>query len=256
MPGKPPPRQDHSDPPARAMLPLYAALRDRLKNDILSGRRRPGDKLPSENEFTQTLGVSRITVRQALGDLRNEGLVVKTHGKGSFVAMPPVAQDLTRLRGLAESLTGVGRTVHTRVLSIGPKHASPPIATAFGLSKSDLVIELRTLRYLNRKPLALNRSYLPQDIGSRLIKADFANRDILSMLEGDLGVAIGHAEVSIGAANAKPGEARLLGVADGTALVQVRRLVFTSTSRPVHLEQSVYRSDLFSYTLTLERDGH
>ena len=256
MPGIPPPRQDHSDPPARAMQPLYAALRDRLKNYILSGRRRPGDKLPSENEFTQTLGVSRITVRQALGDLRNEGLVVKTHGKGSFVAMPPVAQDLTRLRGLAESLTGAGRTVHTRVLSIGPKHASPPIATAFGLSKSDLVIELRTLRYLNRKPLALNRSYLPQDIGSRLIKADFANRDILSMLEGDLGVAIGHAEVSIGAANAKPGEARLLGVADRTALVQVRRLVFTSTSRPVHLEQSVYRSDLFSYTLTLERDGH
>ena len=254
MPGKPPSPQATDDAQARTTT-LYAALRDRLKDEILSGRRRPGDKLPSESEFTQALGVSRITVRQALGDLQNEGLVVKAHGKGSFVALPPVAQDLTRLRGLAESLAGPGRAVHTRVLSIGPKHASPPIATAFGLSKSDLVIELRTLRYLNRKPLALNRSYLPQDIGGHLLRADFANRDILSMLEGDLGLAIGHAEVSIGATNAKLGEGRLLGVTAGAALVQVRRLVFTSAPRPVHLEQSVYRSDLFSYTLTLERDG-
>ena len=255
MPGKPPRRRTRDVTQARTTTTLYAALRDRLKDEILSGRRRPGDKLPSENEFARTLGVSRITVRQALGDLRNEGLVVKTHGKGSFVAMPPVAQDLTRLRGLAESLTGAGRTVHTRVLSIGPKRASAPVVTALGLTPGELVIELKTLRYLNRKPLALNRSYLPLDIGNRLIKADFANRDILSMLEGDLGLAIGHAEVSIGAANAKPGEARLLGVAAEAALVQVRRLVFTSAPRPVHLEQSVYRSDLFSYTLTLERDG-
>ena len=255
MPGKPPPRRTRDVTQARTTT-LYAALRDRLKDEILSGRRRPGDKLPSENEFTQTLGVSRITVRQALGDLRNEGLVVKTHGKGSFVATPPVAQDLTRLRGLAESLTGAERTVHTRVLSIGPKRASAPVVTALGLTPGELVIELKTLRYLNRKPLALNRSYLPLDIGNRLIKADFANRDILSMLEGDLGLAIGHAEVSIGATNAKAGEARLLGVAAGAALVQVRRLVFTSASRPVHLEQSAYRSDLFSYTLTLERGGH
>ena len=236
-----------------AAQPLYAALRDRLKREILAGKRKPGDKLPSESEFTAEFGVSRITVRQALGDLQKEGLLVKAHGKGSFVSLPPVAQDLTRLRGLSESLSGAGRAIHTRVLSLRLVRPPADVASALRAPRGAKVIELRTLRYLNRKPLVLSRSWMPREIGKKLARADLANRDILSIYENDLGVAIGHADVSIGAITAEASRHRALGVAAGAALVFMRRLVHTRVGRPLHLEASAYRADLFSVSLTLDR---
>ncbi len=242
-----------SAPMAPAAQPLYARLREQLKAEILSGRRKPGERLPSEAEMTSGFGVSRITVRQALGDLQKEGLLVKSHGKGSFVSHPPVALELARLEGLSESLSGAGRTIHTRVLSLKSGRAGAEVAAALGLSADAQVTVLDTLRYLDREPLVVNRSWMPQEIGAKLGRADLANRDILDIFEHDLGMRIGRAELRIGAQVATPAQGRKLRVGAGTALVAMRRLVHDASGRPVHLEQSAYRADLFGYTLTLER---
>ncbi|MBL8384559.1 MAG: GntR family transcriptional regulator [Burkholderiales bacterium] len=236
-----------------AAVPLYAALRERLKADILGGRRAPGAPLPSEAELAAAHAVSRITVRQALADLQREGLVVTRHGKGSFVARPAVAQDLTRLAGLAESMHGAGHAVHTRVLALGRARAGAAIAGALGVAPGAAVIELRTLRYLDRVPLAINRSWLPLEPGARLRRDDLASRDVLDICENLLGIAIGHAEVSIGASAATARQASALGVAAGAPLVAVRRLVFGAEGAPLHLEHSVYRADRFAYRARLER---
>jgi GntR family transcriptional regulator len=240
-------------PAARTAQPLYARLRDQLKAEILRGRRKPGERLPSESEMTAEFGVSRITVRQALGDLQKEGLLVKSHGRGSFVSQPPVALGLERLSGLAESLSGAGRTIHTRVLTQKLANADTAVAQALGLARGTQVSMLDTLRYLDRKPLVLNRSWMPQEVGTRIARADLANRDILDILENDLGMAIGHADLTIGAAGATAAQQRHLRVPAGTALVSMRRLVHDAGGRPLHLELGAYRADLFSYSLTLER---
>jgi len=241
-------------PPAEpGTLPLYAVLRERLKAQILEGRLRPGERLPSESELTQAHGVSRITVRQALNDLQKEGLLVKAHGKGSFVAQPAVALDLTRLRGLAESLSGAGRTIHTQILALGHVPASDEVARAFELAPGEAVTELQTLRYLNREPLVLSRSWMPRVYGDRLSKADLAHRDVLDIYEHDLGVAIGKADVTLGAVNADAQRHARLGVAPGAALVVMERRVYSRAGQVVHIEKSAYRADRFSYSLTLER---
>ena len=238
-----------------AAKPLYAALRDRLKDDILAGRRKPGTGLPSESELGATFRVSRITVRLALADLQKEGLVVKQHGKGSFVSHPPVALRLTQLKGLSESLAGAGRTIHTRILSLKQVEAHADAALALGVVPGAAITELRTLRYLDRKPLVLNRSWMPSDLGARIVKSDLANRDVLDIFEQDLGLSIGQADLSIGALNATAEHSRGLGVPVGTALVFMRRLVLAKDKRPLHLETSAYRGDMFSYSLTLKRGG-
>jgi GntR family transcriptional regulator len=240
-------------PAARTAQPLYARLRDQLKAEILHGRRKPGERLPSESEMTAEFGVSRITVRQALGDLQKEGLLVKSHGRGSFVSQPPVALDLNRLAGLTEALSGAGRTIHTRVLAQKPARADAEVAQALGLARGTQVSVLDTLRYLDRKPLVLNRSWMPFDIGTRIARADLASRDIMDILENELGMAIGRADLTIGAVGATAAQHRHLRVPAGTALVSVRRLVHDASDRPVHLEQGAYRADRFSYSLTLER---
>ena len=243
----------HRSPPAPAGQPLYARLRENLKADILGGRRKPGERLPSEAELTTEFGVSRITVRQALGDLQKEGLLVKSHGKGSFVSQPPVTLKLARLEGLSESLSGAGRTIHTRVLSLRHARADADAAAALALPAASQVTVIDTLRYLDREPLVLNRSWMPHAVGARIGRPDLANRDILDILEQDLGIGIGRAELSIGAAPATPAQQRSLRVPPGTALVTLRRLVRDAAGAPLHLEQGAYRADLFSYRLELDR---
>lgn len=247
------PKTRNQPEPAPGALPLYAVLREQLKAQILEGRLRPGERLPSESELTEAFGVSRITVRQALNDLQKEGLLVKAHGKGSFVAQPAVALDLTRLRGLAESLTGAGRTVHTQILSLRHVDAPKDVARAFGMAEGGEVTELQTLRYLDREPLVLSRSWMPRAYGDRLSKADLAHRDILDIYEHDLGVAVGKADVTIGAINADAQHHARLGVAPGAALVVMERKVYSRAGQVVHIEKSAYRADRFSYSLTLER---
>lgn len=234
---------------------LYAQLREQLKAEILEGRRAPGERLPSEAELTAHYGVSRITVRQALNDLQKEGLLVKAHGKGSFVAQPAVAQDLTRLKGLAESLGGEGRTVHGRVLGLKPGKASAEVAARLGLAKGAPVMQVQTLRYLNREALSLNHSWMPLAIGERLARIDLANRDILSVYENELGLLVHHADLSIGAALATPAQARALALEPGAAVLQVERVVHAPDGTALHYEHTVYRSDLFRYQLTTARGG-
>jgi GntR family transcriptional regulator len=237
------------------LLPLYARLRDQLRAEILGGRLKPLDRLPSESELIAAHGVSRITVRQALGDLHKEGLIVKVHGKGSYVAPARVAQDLATLRGLAESV-GVGaHSVHGRTLSLQDLPARSEVARLLELEAGSTVTELVSLRYLDREPLCLNRSYVAKSIGDRLRRIDFANRDLLDVYENELGLPIGHADLEISAASADKLHARHLKTSAGAPLLCVQRLITTRDARPLHLELSSYRSDAFSYKLRLERMG-
>src|SRR4249920_528531 len=114
--------------PDQALKPLYAQLRDELRGRILDGRLAPLAQLPSESALTARHGVSRITVRQALNDLQKEGLIVRVHGKGSFVSRPQVTQDVTRLQGLSEAMSRDGHEVLNRALSIRDVPATAAVA--------------------------------------------------------------------------------------------------------------------------------
>lgn len=233
--------------------PLYARLREQLRADILEGRLLPQQRLPSESELTAAHGISRITVRQALNDLQKEGLLIKVHGKGSFVAPPRVTQDLARLRGLAESVEGSGHQVHGRLLALDDSTADAEVAQALQVETGSRVTELLSLRYLDRQPLSLNHSFVPPALGDRLRRIDFAGRDLLSVYERDFGLAIGHADLEISAGSATRLQAKHLKVAAGAPVLRLRRIVYSAQGRPLHLEMTCYRSDEFSYRVRVER---
>src|SRR5574343_1486209 len=111
-----------------APQPLYAQLRDHLRAAILGGRLRAHDKLPSESGLALQHGVSRITVRQALGALQNEGLITRLQGKGAYVAPPQTTQNLQQLQGLSEALADQGQTVHSQRLSMKRVKAPADVA--------------------------------------------------------------------------------------------------------------------------------
>lgn len=233
-------------------LPLYARLRDELRAHILEGQLAPHDRLPSESELTEAHGVSRITVRQALGDLEAEGLIVRRQGKGAFVAPPRASQSLNRLQGMAEALAGHGE-VHTKRLSTQRLPAPADVAAVLQIAPGEEAVRLVGLRYLERQPLSVNVSWFRPELGDRIARLDLSGRDILQVLEGELGCIVHQADLEISAAPMPSAEARLLGVKPGVPSLRVHRVVRGAESAPLHLETIIFRSDSFSYKLSLTR---
>jgi len=234
-------------------LPLYTQIKEILRARILDGSYQPHQQMPSESEMMAAFGVSRITVRQALNDLQNEGLIFRVHGKGSFVSKPKAFQDLGRLQGFGEAMRPMGYETFARVLAIKTVTPSTQVAEKLQLPKRAKVTELQRLRFLNREPISLDVTYLPTAIGQRLAKEDLAARDIFVILENDYGLALGHAELQIGSMLADEALAAQLKVEAGSPLLFIERTTHTADGTPVDYEHLYYRGDAFQYKVRVDR---
>lgn len=238
---------------AEVPQPLYVRLRDELRAGILDGRLQPHSKLPSESELTAAHGVSRITVRQALGDLQKEGLIVRLQGKGAYVAQPRASQQLDRLEGLAEALADQGQAVHSRRLALKTVRAAGEVAALLQVPARTDIVQLATLRYLDRQPLSVNLSHFAPGIGERIARIDVSGRDLLEVLERDLAQRLAQADVEIRAQAMPAKEAKLLRVEEGVPALKVQRVVRAVGGKPLQVEAALYRADMFSYRLTQMR---
>jgi GntR family transcriptional regulator len=234
--------------------PLYAQIRSALRERILDGTYQPHQQLPSESELMAAYGVSRITVRQALGDLLNEGLIFTLHGKGSFVSRPKAFQDLARLQGFGEAMRQMGYETYARVLSLRSVVPSPQVREKLGVARRGArVTELQRLRFLNREPISLDVTYLPLAIGQRLAKEDLAARDVFLILENDYGLALGHADLQIGSTLADERLAGQLRVEQGAPVLFIERLTHAADGTPIDYEHLYYRGDAFQYKVRVDR---
>lgn len=225
---------------------------DLLRQQITSGA-FPSGVLPDERALGVRFGASRNAVREALGLLRDEGLVVRRQGLGTLVATAKYDHGLDRLVGLAEALTGHG-TITNEVRAAHPV-ARPPsaIAERLGLADSDGAVYIERLRSSDGVPLSLDATYLVADIGLPLLEGDLAGRDVFAMIEETTGCLLGSAEVSVHAVSADPDTAALLGIAPGAAVFAIERLTRLADGRPVDVESLRIRADRLTLRTTLHR---
>lgn len=239
---------------ATAPLPYHAQVRESLRARILDGVYPPEQQLPSENDLTSLYDVSRITVRRALLDLENEGLVQRLQGRGTFVRRPQVTQDLARLQSFGEAMRPLGHETASRLL--GVREVKPPQAVAqrLGVTMRTKVCEIRRVRYLSGTPVSLDVSYFSTALGRRLAAEDLASRDIFLILEHDYGLVLGHADLLIGARLADAALVEHLGVAPGSAVLYVDRLTTDPDGRPLACEHLFNNGDAYQYHLEVARD--
>lgn len=236
--------------------PMYAQIKEELRRRILDGTYQPHQQLPSEAELIEAFSVSRITVRQALGDLQSENLIFKIHGKGTFVSKPKAFQELGQLEGFGEAMGRHGHETYNRLISVRALKATREVAEKLGLDAGSEVTEIRRVRLLNREPISLDVSYFEPAIGEQLHKADLAERDIFSILENQMALPLGQAELRIEAILADESLAELLKVEEGSPVLKIERLTFTQQGRPVDYEFLYYRGDAFQYRLRIDRQAH
>lgn len=227
-------------------------IRDVLRTRILAGV-YGARALPSEAQLAADFRASRNIVRDVLTLLRMEGLVDRIPGVGTFVVSGKSVQGLDRLRGLAESFgTGPDR-VSNQVLLAETVPATPAVAERLELEPGTEVIALERVRMLDGRPLSLDASYLPADVGGPLLRMDLERHDVFGLLERELGLPLGAAELSIEAVAADRTVAGLLEVADGFPLLFLERLTYTRSGRPIDLEFVRFRGDRTSLAGWLHR---
>ncbi|MFM8900870.1 MAG: GntR family transcriptional regulator [Burkholderiales bacterium] len=233
-------------------VPMHTQIREIIRRSVLDGSYPPHSQMPSESQMMETYGVSRITIRQALGDLQKEGLIFKVAGKGSFVAKPKAFQNLSRLQGFGEAMGASGYETFSQVISSKQVKASELVAKRLQLKTGAPVFELQRLRYLNREPISVDVSYFPRELGQRLAQEDLPTRDIFVILENDYGLHLTHADVQIEAISANDTLARQLRIAEATPLLRIERLTYAD-DRPIDFEFLYYRGDAFQYRLRIAR---
>lgn len=208
--------------------------------------------LPSETDLADDFGVSRNTVRQALDLLRDEGLVERIPGVGTRVVRGKYLHGLDHLRGLAETLSGVGR-VRNEVRVSGLVPAPGPVARRLELQSGDPVVYLERRRLADDVPLSLDLTYVVRDLGERLVSEDLAGQDVFALLESISGRSLGEAELTLESVAADPHSAAILDVAPRSPLLMLERLTHLDDGRPVDLEFIRFRGDRITMRGTVHR---
>ena len=233
--------------------PLYVQIKDTLRARILDGTYAPHSRMPSEHELCAMFDVSRITVRQALGDLQKEGLLFKLHGKGTFVSKPKAFQNVTSLQGFAEAMSSMGYEIVNQLRSFRTVKADRHLATKLNVPEGAPLVEIHRVRLLNREPVSLEQTWVPEALGKRLAGADLATRDIFLILENDCGVPLGHADVSIDAILADDEIVDALRVEGSSPVLRIERLTHDASGTPIDYEYLYFRGDAFQYRLRIDR---
>jgi GntR family transcriptional regulator len=232
--------------------PLYYQLKQHLQEHIAAERLQQGDAIPSERELQERFGVSRATVRQAIGELVSEAILERRQGVGTVVARPKIAPELRQLTSFSEDMRIRGVRPGAQLITAEQVAAPPRVREVYGADANTPLWMLYRLRLADDEPLGLQRIFLPPSL-------PFASAEIKEMesyyqlLERRFGLHLSRAEELLGAKNATEQEAALLRIESGQALLVRERVTFDQYGRPVEFVQFVYRGDRYQYRLPLER---
>lgn len=232
---------------------LYKRLMDHLLEEIDAGRLQPGQQIPSERELSDRFHMSRMTVRHALNELVNEGILYRHQGRGTFVGRPKIRQKLRGLSSFTEDMLSRGLRPGARVLSVEVIPAPYRVRHAMGLEESAHVVRLERLRLADGEPMALEVTHLPYPRFGEMVTKDLENVSLYGLLEDRFGISFGTALQSIEPALADAALARILWVREGSLLLLLERTTFSQQGEPIEFVSSHYRADRYRFEVELDR---
>lgn len=208
------------------------------------------DKLPSERQLCEIYGVSRITIRQALQQLAQEGHIYKEHGKGTFVAPKAYTQPLKSLYSFTEEMKKINKTPSTKVLSFQQITLDERRANKLQLAPFSEGFQIVRLRLADDEPLMYETSYIPKAHFPNLGEEDIKNRPMYDVFYEDYGITVTKATERFTATKVRKTEANHLRVNSGTVGMLIKRRAFSKDTL-IEYTISIARGDKFAYTVEL-----
>ena len=241
---------------ANDSVPLYAQLKLAIQERLALRHLQQGDRLPSEMELCSKYGVSRITVRRAVDELVEEGILERRQGKGTFVAKKPVRLMMSPINGVASSyIESEELEEHvrsTRILSKEERPGSDEECALLGLDAGENVLHLYRLMLLDGEPYMLDHALYPAGRYPGFFEKIGDNVSTYGVLRDVYGVRLcrSHKEISFAYATSEQGE--YLGCASGTPLFKTYKHVCDENGRTVHVSASYHMAQSIVFTIDNE----
>jgi GntR family transcriptional regulator len=232
--------------------PQYRQIEQALRQRIAT--LRPGERLPSDADLCVEFGVSRMTARNAMDRLAEDGLIRREPGRGSFVAKPPAHRRANRLMTFTQEMLRTGRVPSSRLLTRVIRPASTAEAASLGIPARSPVVDLRRLRLADGQPIALESAILIGACADAVMTADLAHGSLHETL-GRAGVVLSRGTGTIAAAAATAEEARVLGIQTGDPLLVERRVILDELGRAIEVTVSAYPADRYALEVQFDVDG-
>ncbi len=225
-------------------VPKYYRVKEALLDRIVDGSLSPGALIPSEPELCREFGVSRITVRKAIGDLVHEGKLRTEQGKGTFVVKPKLQERFVqRAFGIYQDMERRGLVVSTTVLRQEVIPAPPEVAVRLHLPAGKRVLLLERVRSVEGEKLLLSATYIPEDLCPGLRDDDLSSGSLYQLLREKYGLRIAWGERSLEAVAADQREARLLDLALASPLLLLDTVAYLPDGRPFEYSRVLQRGD-------------
>jgi GntR family transcriptional regulator len=226
-------------------LPLYAQLKEIIIATIARGDLALGDQLPSQRILCQRYGMSHMTVRRAISELINEGVVYAIPGKGLYVTERKQPAESGPLIGFTEEMAQRGILATSKILAAEIVGASTVLSSALGVAVGTPLVYLRRLRLTDGEPMAIQSNYLPHGLCPGLLKHDLEHGSLFALLRDGYGLRLADGTRTVESALADAEQARLLGLALPAPLLVVEQLTYLEGGQVIEFVRTAYRGDRY-----------
>lgn len=233
-------------------IPIYIQIEEQLKQQIQQGDFSVGTSIPSERELSERFAVSRMTVRQSITNLVNDGLLYREKGRGTFVASPKVEQPLNGLTSFTEDMESRGMVPSSKLIGFEILDPEMDVAHELQLELGEQVYFVKRIRFAGDKPMAIERTFLPVKRFPNLTEESFGG-SLYAAIENKQQLKISHATQRMEAGLVKKDDADLLQIKPPAAILMIERISFLEGDLPFEVVRSTYRADRYKFTTEIQR---
>lgn len=240
----------------RGTKPIYRQMSDEIRQEIEKGLYKPGNVIPSERDYSNQLKISRMTVRAAIDELVNDGLLIRRHGRGTVVAIRKITKNALGFMSFTEDMKSRGLKPSSKLLNIQIENATSQIKSSLNLSASTRVIFIERVRLADNEPMALERCFLPYDQFQQLFEYDLGKESLYELLETQIGCYPVLAEETIEPIILRKREAFLLGATSGDLALLAKRITHDDRGNLIEAVETIYRADRYRMIFHRRRIGY
>jgi len=233
-------------------VPLYFQLKTLILDNIRNGTFPPGSTIPTEIELENMFSISRTTVRQAVSELVSEGWLYRVKSKGTFVSIPKIHQDfLSKVESYNSEMMRKGLTPSTDVIELKQEKADSDVSARLSVGEHAPVIFLHRLRYADREPLVIIRTYLPDDVCHFLLEKDFTDTSLYHELSISPITKVVCIQRHIEAVPAGSYDAKYLKIPKGDPVMLAVSVGYNEKKRAIEYSTARYRGDRSAFDVTV-----
>lgn len=234
----------------RTRVPKYIWLKKNIL-ELMKDAPSQGNDLPSERVLGEKYGVSRVTIRKAMGELEAEGCIYRVQGKGAFLCKEKIPQHLPRLDSFSNDMHSRNMVPDSHILALESIAADESIAQMLQVGKGDPVVLLKRLRLADGEPMAIETSYMRREIGLVIMEAIADGMSLYELFESTCSIKLKYARQSIEVTPLKGWERKLLQAETPAYALFMKRQTFDMNDIPVEYVESKYRSDRYRFHVEL-----